>query len=383
MKNLKLFLATAVLSTCAIAANELPLRTDLNEKVLMIPVDKTFYGGDISLETTLFKPDGDGPFPLVIINDGKSLGNPSFQDRSRYSLMATEFLKRGYAVALPMQRGFSKSGGSNFYLEGCNSPYGAALKQAADVRTVIAHFAKTPEIDTKKVIVAGQSFGGLGTMALASDAPDGVKLLLNFAGGLKYEGCQWESTLKYTFEKLGENAKTPSLWFYGENDSFFPPELSKQLYSNFNKTNASAEMISFGKFRGDAHGMFGTREGFDSIWWPVVEKKLISLNMPTAIIHPQYDSNNKTESTGYAQIDQLEKLPEFTRPKCKEKYASFIKETAGQRVFAIAENGGCGFSWGEDDKENQFMAMNYCERVSKGTPCQLYLVDDKVVWPNS
>lgn len=94
-----------------------PLRSDLNEQVLMVPVPAMI--GSVDLETTIFRPDGDGPFPLVVINHGLDLGSPAFQGRTRYPLMAQEFLKRGYAVVLPMRRGFSKSGGA-FAYTGCS-----------------------------------------------------------------------------------------------------------------------------------------------------------------------------------------------------------------------------------------------------------------------
>jgi hypothetical protein len=53
--------------------------TPLNEEVIFVP--KKMLIGSISLETTIFKPNGDGPFPLVIINHGKSFGNSHFQSR--------------------------------------------------------------------------------------------------------------------------------------------------------------------------------------------------------------------------------------------------------------------------------------------------------------
>ena len=38
---------------------------NLNESVIEVP------SGDVSLETTIFKPDGPGPFPMVVFNHGK------------------------------------------------------------------------------------------------------------------------------------------------------------------------------------------------------------------------------------------------------------------------------------------------------------------------
>ena len=68
--------------------------------------------GSVTLETTIFKPEGSGPFPLLIMNHGKEFGQPEQQSRARYLALSAEFVRRGYAVVIPMRQGFSKSGGS-------------------------------------------------------------------------------------------------------------------------------------------------------------------------------------------------------------------------------------------------------------------------------
>jgi hypothetical protein len=51
----------------------------MHEQVIMIPN----LGDTLQLETTIFKPSGNGPFPVVIINHGKARGNPAWQPRDR------------------------------------------------------------------------------------------------------------------------------------------------------------------------------------------------------------------------------------------------------------------------------------------------------------
>jgi hypothetical protein len=62
-----LFLLVLVVPQTVCAATKLP------EEVVFVP--KKLLIGSVNLETTIFKPDGEGPFPLVIINHGKSFGN--------------------------------------------------------------------------------------------------------------------------------------------------------------------------------------------------------------------------------------------------------------------------------------------------------------------
>ena len=75
-----------------------PLAAMLNEQIIMLPVGGGF--GATQLETTIFKPNGDGPFPLALINHGKSPGNPLFQERARFLMAANALVARGYPQAL-------------------------------------------------------------------------------------------------------------------------------------------------------------------------------------------------------------------------------------------------------------------------------------------
>ena len=76
--------------------------------------------------------------------------------------------------------------------------------------------------DSSRIVVIGQSHGGLTTLAYGTDPQVGVKLLINFAGGLRQTGCTaWEHSLISAFGEYGKKSKLQSIWFYGDNDSFF------------------------------------------------------------------------------------------------------------------------------------------------------------------
>ncbi|WP_225869705.1 S9 family peptidase [Glaciimonas sp. PCH181] len=111
-----LMLMLSVLSSICLAQTP-TLDAALNEQVVMVPVGSGLFG--VKLETTIFKPAGDGPFPLLIMNHGKASGNPHFQPRARFLVISREFVKRGYAVVIPMRKGFSQSTGL-YVAGGCN-----------------------------------------------------------------------------------------------------------------------------------------------------------------------------------------------------------------------------------------------------------------------
>ena len=70
--------------------------------------------GEIKLQTTIYKPDGPGPFPLMIISHGvpfEKVLESEIKSRHRYCQQSKEFVNRGFVVAIPMRRGYGKSGG--------------------------------------------------------------------------------------------------------------------------------------------------------------------------------------------------------------------------------------------------------------------------------
>jgi dienelactone hydrolase len=271
--------------TSAYAQSVPALAASLDEQVITIPQPGVVF--NINLEATLFKPSGDGPFPLAIINHGKAYGDPKLQGRYRPYSAVRYFLQRGYVVLVPMRQGFSKSEG--LYIgAGCNVESNGRT-QAQDILSALKYISTQAFVDPSRVIVLGQSHGGWTTLALgASSPPPGVKGLVNFAGGLRQEGCTaWQNTLVRAAGGLGADSKLPSLWFYGDNDSFFAPLVWRGMHEAFVRAGGDARLIAFGEFSGDAHAMFGSRIG-EQIWQPELSRFLEQIGLPFEINHPEF-----------------------------------------------------------------------------------------------
>ena len=253
------------------------LNTSLNEQVVMIAKKTGLFS--IELETTLYKPDGDGPFPVVIINHGKAYGDPKFQARYRPGSAARYFMSRGYVVVVPMRRGFSKSTGS--YIGGGCNVESNGVAQAEDVKDVLDYVTAQPYADKNQILIAGQSHGGWTTLALGSLKYPGVKGLVNFAGGLRQEGCAgWESTLARAAGSYGGNTRLPSLWFYGDNDSYFSVNTYSDMFKRYTEAGGPARLVAFGIFGSDSHGMFGSPDG-PRIWQPEMTAFLQEIGLPS------------------------------------------------------------------------------------------------------
>ena len=236
---------------------------------------------DIELEATLYRPAGDGPFPLIVINHGKATGNPRFQERARFTAAANELVHRGYAVVVPMRQGFSKSRGS-YIGGGCNIESNGRA-QAEDVAATLEQMARRSDIDARRVVVFGQSHGGLTTMALGSLQLPNVVGLVNFAGGLRQENCNgWQAALVDAMASYGRQTRVPSLWFYGDNDSYFPPAVWHPMHEGYVAAGGHARLVAFGAFGQDSHTMFYSADSV-AIWLPEVDTFFKELGLPFAL----------------------------------------------------------------------------------------------------
>ena len=373
--NLSALIGAAVLAlSLALHSSPAPavvLEAALNEQVTMIPVISG--SSAVQLETTIFKPPGDGPFPLVIMNHGKAIGNPHDQPRDRFLAISREFVKRGYAVVIPMRKGFSKSSG-DYVDPGCDmSAQGRG--QADDLQGVLEYLDTQSWVDRDRVLIAGQSYGGLATIAFGARHFPGVRGLINFAGGLKMHGgsCRWQDSLVQAFAEFGAHTNLPSLWFYGENDQHFGPELAARMHDAYVQAGGLAKLIAYGPFKKDAHGMSGSRDGV-RIWWPETEKFLREIGMPTEPVIALSDEV-KIPKIEYAALDNVDAVP-YLKDGGREQYRTFLGRST-PRAFAISPTG--AWSWAEDGDDPVAQVLTDCQKHST-EPCKLYAVDNNVVW---
>jgi dienelactone hydrolase len=286
------------------------------------------------------------------------------------------FMQRGYLVAVPMRQGFSKSTGM-YIGAGCNIESNGRV-QAEDVQTVLDYLVAQPQVDKDKLVVMGQSHGGWTTLAFGTLNYPGVKGLVNISGGLRQDQCAgWETTLARAAGNYGAETKVPSLWFYGDNDSFFSSYTFRGMHESYTANRGKATLVAFGKFGTDAHRMFAVRAG-QKIWQPEVSKFLQQIGLPHQVVRRQYagvSSMAAPPRTDFAPVDKVEAVP-YLREKGRGGYATFLTKDFS-RAFAIAPGGAWGWASGGDDPLKR--ALDNCNKNGKGA-CRLYALDDAVVW---
>ena len=243
----------------------------------------------LAMHTTVFRPPGAGPFPLVVINHGSTASEAARAERAPpLFLPATEFfVQRGYAVAVPQRPGHGETGGP--YLEGNYGPGCAAADYrrsgeatADSIAAAIAYMTAQPFVRRVPVLVVGQSAGGWGALALAGRNPKDVRAVLNFAGGRgghvngrPNNNCAPEK-LVTAAAHFGATARIPVLSIYTENDSYFAPALSTQVNAAFTKAGGRVEFHLLPAFGRDGHNLLPARDGV-TVWGPIVDAFLKNL----------------------------------------------------------------------------------------------------------
>lgn len=348
----------------------LSVAASMNETVVRIPLGPT--GADGSLEATIYKPDGPGPFPVVIFNHGKERGEPRQQLRSRPISLAREFVRRGYVVIAPNRRGFANSDG--VYTEALCDIDKIGLQQASDIALTVHYLAQLPYADKSRILMVGASQGGLAAMAYGTQADPGVLGIVNFSGGLRQDACErWQQAMIDAFQDYGQHVRLPTLWLYGDNDQFWPQALAQQMLAVYRAGGGDAKLIDFGNYKDNAHRLVSDRDGV-GIWWPVMEAFLDRIGLPTAVRFQISDAPLPPPS-GYAALNDIAALP-YLDEAGRAGYRGFLRQYPS-RAFALSSTG--AWSWAEGGDDPVSLALENCQHNSR-LPCRLYAIDNAVVW---
>ena len=238
----------------------------------------------------VIRPPGDGPSPLVVMNHGVAL-DPT--ERSYFPLIefrqaALWFAQQGYVVVAPIRSGYgitgieiAERGIFNVFFSGvgrCSDPQfrDAGLAVAAMDGWVIDYMTRQPFVERDKVIIVGQSGGGGGSIALGSQNPASVRVIIAFAAGRgghvdgkPNNNCAPDRLVEATAE-FGRTARIPMLWIYTENDTYFGPALSQRMASAFKAAGGNLEYHLLPPFGHDGHFLVDSADGV-SIWTPLVD----------------------------------------------------------------------------------------------------------------
>ena len=142
---------------------------------------EVFYkSGDLKIQAYLYKPEGAGPFPVVIYNHGSRIG------RERHSV-PWEFVGRmltqaGFVALVPERRGYGSSDGPAYSGGGGYGLIQRLQSETDDVLAAIDYLNGIPFADTGRMGIMGWSFGGMVTMFAISRSA-AFRVAVDQAGG--------------------------------------------------------------------------------------------------------------------------------------------------------------------------------------------------------
>ncbi len=260
-------------------------RGPYREQAWRIPIRDADGVTESLLEANLYQPPGNRRRPLVILSHGTPR---SVAERARirpdWGLRLTVFfLGEGYAVAVPLRRGYGQSPGDpNERVSGCANPdyvdaghrVGAQIRQAAD------YMARQDFVSPGRIVLVGQSAGAFASLALGSANPPGVLGIVNFAGGRGSIGDRnlcGEHQLVAAHGEFGKTSRRPTIWLYARNDLFFWPDLVERFHAAYTQAGGKAALHFMPEFGRDGHG-FHRLGAAEPHWQPPLRAFLKKLN---------------------------------------------------------------------------------------------------------
>jgi dienelactone hydrolase len=152
-----------------------------------------------------YSPDGDGPFPTVVLMHGCEGLSPKVLEGLKSH--ANFFTDNGYAAFI--LDSFTKRGKKDgICFNSQESAYARTSYRQSDAYGAIKFLATLPNVDSTNFFVMGQSHGG-GTVLYMADARATVSSSIDFNAVVAYyPGCSVPAKLKYPVLVLGGEADT-------------------------------------------------------------------------------------------------------------------------------------------------------------------------------
>jgi dienelactone hydrolase len=242
---------------------------EIVETVVKMPVRVSANGDTIARDITLtvFRDDARKKSPFMILNHGRApsadgratFGRAVFRDQARY------FVQQGFAVILPTRIGYGVTGGPDLETSGaCNAKdYQNALAPAvAQVAAAVAYAQAQSFIDGTRGVVAGTSVGGFTSVAAGAASLQGVKAIVNFAGGaggdpVKRMGnpCQPER-IGGAYAAYGAKSHVPTLWLYAANDRYWGATHPARWFAQYQAGGGKGRFVALPASGDDGHTVF-------------------------------------------------------------------------------------------------------------------------------
>jgi carboxymethylenebutenolidase len=198
------------------------------------PETVVIHNGSATLHAMLFRPEGSGPFPAILLNHGSGRTREELERLGRYEQNAEKLgpvsVRHGYVFLYLFRRGvgLSTDQGANAIdlmntesaahgPEGRNALQLQLLdnREMGDALSALKFLRSLPYVDSKDVALVGHSFGGSLTLLMAEREPN-LRAVVVFSGA----GYSFDRSPELRARLLAamDYIAAPILFIHAEND---------------------------------------------------------------------------------------------------------------------------------------------------------------------
>ena len=215
----------------------------------------TFSSGKLILHGFIHKPEGNAPFPAILMNHGSE----QFPKSGRG--IVEPYVNQGYVVFFPHRRGQGCSSSQSDYIMDLinREPATTIDKKFVELQEIhledtiaaLSYLKQLPYVNKNRIIMAGCSFGGIQTV-LATEQQLGIRATIAFAPA----AMAWCSLplLRSRLIKAVRLATVPIMLIQAENDYDLTP--TKTMAQELEKANKPHKLLifpAFGTTHADGH----------------------------------------------------------------------------------------------------------------------------------
>jgi len=266
-----LFLLT-LLNACAGAGGSSSSDSNIQPTVV------EFSSGGKILHGYFVKPEGNGPFPVIVFNHGSESDPKARWDLEKF------YTDLGFILFEPHRsgHGLSADAGPDILTQQealpaglSNEEFQAAIwdlhqKANVDVISAIQWLKSQSYVDANRIVVSGYSYGGIQTIITAEKSDSlglGVRAFVPFAPG----AMSWNSYLAGYLSSSVQNAAPPIFLIQAANDySLGPSEVLGAILEAKGTPNGHKVYPAFGDTVEQGHGGFALSAEGAAIWSPDV-----------------------------------------------------------------------------------------------------------------
>ncbi|MFN7577661.1 MAG: alpha/beta hydrolase-fold protein [Armatimonadota bacterium] len=193
----------------------------------------TFSEGETKLSGVLYKPEGDGPFPVLLISHGK--GGSAAAMASNF---APDLTKKGI-VCIAVDYTHARNGTGT--AEGASAENIRRAKKTLEIARSLKY------VDPSRVAAFGHSMGGFVTVGLVADPEAKIMAAIVSAGGIASA-----SGFPAPDPATAKRIKVPTLMLHGDHDTVVPPERSASLKEILDEIKTPNERVIY---KGENHNI--------------------------------------------------------------------------------------------------------------------------------